>query len=124
MKRPILKLKENSKENISINTFGDKKKKSSTLSKVGLKLKNHKRKTFEIEALCTDVICLPIRNQPVLKVQNEFSHLKGLNSGDSGVERDIDLLIGSDWYWSLVTGQVKVGRPREPVALKHILVGF
>ena len=28
---------------------------------------------------------------------------------------EIDILVGSDWYWELVTGKVKVGNLGEPV---------
>ena len=39
---------------------------------------------------------------------------------DSGASSDIDLLIGSDYYWDLVTGKVKTGKPGEPVAVETV----
>ena len=58
---------------------------------------------------------MPINNQPVCDIQNKFDHLKGLKLIDSGHWGDIDILIGSDYYWGLVTGKVKVGLIGEPV---------
>ena len=39
---------------------------------------------------------------------------------DSGASSDIDLLIASDYYWDLVTGKVKTGKPSEPVAFETV----
>ena len=52
-------------------------------------------------------ICLPLKKQPLSYVQNlpKFVELDFDNTGDTGNE--IGLLIGSDFYWSLVTGNVK-----------------
>ena len=75
------------------------------------------RQTFEIKALCTNFICLPIKNQPVPDIQNKFDHLRGLKLIDSGHGSDIDILIRSDYYWSLVTGKVKVGHIGEPLGV-------
>ena len=92
-----------------------KKSKNSILENVLLKLKNDENEIFEIKALCTNFICLPINNQPVCDIQNKFDHLRGLKLVDSGHGSGIDILIGSDYYWSLVTGKVKVGLIRELV---------
>ena len=39
---------------------------------------------------------------------------------DSSANSDIDLLIGSDYYWNLLTGKVKTGKPGEPVAVETV----
>ena len=59
----ILDLKPYSKESISISTFGNTKYKQNCLEKVSLNSKNNSNDSFSIEALCTDFICLPIKNQ-------------------------------------------------------------
>ena len=71
-----------------------------------MKLKNDKNAKFEIKAVCTNFACLPINNLPVWVIQNKFDHLKRLKLVDSGHGGDIDISIGSDYYWSLVTGKV------------------
>ena len=50
--------------------------------------------------------------------QSSFDHLSGLKLADSGHEGQIDILVGSDWYWELVTSKVKVGNSGEPVGVK------
>ena len=67
----------------------------------------NENKSFELSALCLPLICLPLKKQPLNYVQNlpEFVELNFADTGDTGNE--IDLLIGSDFYWSLVTGNVK-----------------
>ena len=42
-------------------------------------------------------------------VKNNFEFLKDLNLADSGTVEEIDMLIDSDFYWSLVTEKVKMG---------------
>ena len=37
---------------------------------------------------------------------------------DSGFTDEIDLLIGSDFYWSVVAGKTKTGKNNEPVAVE------
>ena len=44
--------------------------------------------------------------------------LKGLKLIDSGHGGDLDILIGCDYYWGLITGKVKVGPIGEPVGLE------
>ena len=66
----LVKMKGVSKESIGTKTFGDKKSKNSILENVLVKLKNDKNEKFEINALCTNFICLPINNQSVCDIQS------------------------------------------------------
>ena len=69
--------------------------------------------------LTVPMICEPIAGQPVSFCQNDFSHLAGIELADSsnGHESlEVDLLIGSDHYWDLVTGDVRRGSS-GPVAI-------
>jgi len=107
------------KEHLSINTFGNSKTKSSVLEKVSFRLNNNKKESFDMQALCNDVICLPFRNDFLNVKRADFSHLEGIEFADSGESKDdIDLLIGSDFYWSFVTGKVRIGKVGEPVAIE------
>ena len=54
-------------------------------------------------------ICDPVSAQPIDTSQASYAHLAGLelaDSGDIGSSLEIDLLIGSDHYWKVVTGRV------------------
>ena len=72
---------------------------------------------FAIEILCTGFICWPLKNKPV-NLHRKIAH--NLNWADSGASSDINVLIGSDYYWDLVTGKVKIGEPGEPVAVETV----
>ena len=50
--------------------------------------------------------------------QSSFDHLRGLKLADSGHKGEIDILVGSDWYWKLITGKVKVANSGEPVGVE------
>ena len=116
--KDLLKLKGVSKESICINTFGDTKSENSILENVLMKLKKDKNETFEIKALCSNFICLPNNNQPVSDIRNKFEYLRRLKLVDSGHGGDTDILIGSDYYWGLVTEKVKVDLIGEPVRVE------
>ena len=73
---------------------------------------------FSIEALCTLFICLPLKNQPITFAKNNFEFLKDLELADTGSSDDIELLIGSDFYWAFVMGNVRLGKVGEPVGVK------
>ena len=59
----ILRLNRIENEKNFVNTFGDYKTKRALLGKVDLISRNHDSKTFFITALCTDYICLSVKNQ-------------------------------------------------------------
>ena len=48
--------------------------------------------------------------------------MKSLDLADSSEEREPDILIGSDYYWSVVTGEI-VREERDPVAV-HTKLGW
>ena len=54
------------------------------------------------------LICEPLTCQSVSFCQENFNHLNGLHLADPSVgssHLDVDILIGSDQYWELVTGE-------------------
>ena len=92
-------------------------KKTKNLEKVSVHLKSTKEK-FEVVALCTLFICLPIQRQSSNFAKQNFDYLKELELANSESKNDIDLLIGSDSYWLLVTGNVKFGNPGESMGVE------
>ena len=106
-----LNLKTISREKISINAFSSKKFDTMELDKVCINLKIYSSEKFSMEVL-------PITNQPVKYTKTNFEFLEDLNLAHSGTMEEIDMLIGSDFYWSLVTGKVKMGKTGESVALE------
>ena len=72
--------------------------------------------------LAVFLICTPLTDQCVIITKNQF-HLKYLklsDSSDSNFSCNVDILIGTDYYWDFVSGN----RRREnsgPVAVEIIL---
>ena len=83
-----------------------------------LNLKGASNFKFSIEALCTPFICLPLKNKPITFAKNNFEFLKNLELADTGFSDDIELLIGSDFYWAFVTGNVRLGKVGVPVGVE------
>ena len=53
-------------------------------------------------------------------VKENFSHLRQLNLADSNIDNSclvVDVLIGSNYYWSFMLTQIIKGK-RGPVAMK------
>ena len=66
-----------------------------------------------MEALVVPHICEPLRRHSTLSAKWRHKHLKNLRLADPTRKEDslqIDLLVGSDYYWSLVTGSIKKGK--------------
>lgn len=65
------------------------------------------------------VICKPLVRQPISACANENQHLATLDLADysdGSLCLEVDLLIGSDFYWGLVTGGVRRGS-KGPLAM-------
>ena len=70
-------------------------------------------------------ICEPLVGQPISVCVKEYPHLMGLELADSvepGSSMPIDVLIGSDYYWQLVTGSICRG-VYGPIAV-HTKLGW
>ena len=117
-----LKLPAISTEKIRITTFGSTEScdQSCDVVHLGIRVKEGERQ--KVAALVVPLICSPLMSQPI---SASGEHLVGLELADSGDARDaleVDVLMGSDWYWSLVTGRVIRGKS-GPTAI-HTKVGW
>ena len=68
---------------------------------------------MKVTALVVPLICKPIYGQPINCAERAFEHLSGLDLADSshsGETLDVNILIGSDYYWRFATGRVLRGR--------------
>ena len=104
-------------QRLSIVTFGAKRdSKLCEAVNVGMKMKHGTNHEFSV--LVVPHICEPISPQPISVCLENCEHLSQLDladsSGDSPLE--VDFLIGSDYYWTLATGEVKRGAT-GPVAM-------
>ena len=111
-----LKLKPIRIEKLHLNTFGSSGYKSQSCGVVKLSLrKPGLEDVVTISALSSPVICSPL---PSVVNPVSYAHLEDLVLADSGTDDHgtIDVLVGSNYYWTIVTGDLRRGE-RGPVAV-------
>ena len=116
LKLPTLKT-----EQLVINTFGTNESEITQYDSVKFVMKS-KDKTFEIEtnALVQETICSPLQGQEVKFAKEHYAVLfhVDLADGSPGPQAEINILIGADVMWKILTGEVRRGeKPNEAVAL-------
>ena len=119
-----LKLRTIRKENILIQRFASDEGHIKELDVVRLCLRGKTKKlNYYVEALCVPYICSPLKEYFVQEIQSQFNHLKELQLSETKQENgitDIDILIGLDFHYSLVSGRIKKGLPSDPVAAESV----
>ena len=104
-----LKLEPIKKETLHLNTFGDNKftRQSCEVYKLVIENKNG-GKGVELTTVNFPIICSPLRS----RVNIDYTHLDGLELADYSNDNNsdsIDILIGADHYWDVVTGDIVRG---------------
>ena len=104
------------KEDIAINTFGNRKSKIQSIDVVPVKF-ILKDRVLEIECLSASFICAEILHQNVKQVSCTYSHLKNSVLADSSPKstKNIDILIGAEHYYRFIFGNVN-----EPIAIESV----
>ena len=93
-----------STETLHLNTFGENAYRKQKCQVFTLPLRSSKDEFVEISALNFPVICSPL---PKRKDVTKYPHLTDLDLADSPANDhdSVDILIGSDYYWDIVTGE-------------------
>ena len=105
-------------ETLNLNTFGDDNYTKQRCEVVQLSLKGKTRER-KITALCFPKICSPLTTTLDL---SRYPHLHGLELSDLNVlkeqpvESNIDVLIGADYYFDILTGEI-VRSESGPIAI-------
>ena len=105
-------------ERMQIKTFGSLECSDRSYDVIQLKIRA-KEELLTVTALVVPLICSPLMSQPINSSSESYEHLADLELADSADTQDlleVDVLIGSDWYWSLITGKVIRGRT-GPIAI-------
>ena len=107
-----------STEMVEIKTFGSTESLKQPCNLVTLGIITRNGRSLRINALVVPHICDAIHGQPPKVVMRQYPHLMDLDLADGGerVGMTIDLLIGADHYWSMVSGKVRRGET-GPIAL-------
>ncbi len=114
-----LSLTPEGKQPMTIMTFGTSEEQPQVCDRVRLSLALKNGRTRQLKLFTVPIICEPLSCQPVSVCQDSFDHLMGLDLADPSDGRsrlDIDILVGSDQYWDLTTGETRRGRS-GPVAI-------
>ena len=107
-------------EKLMIKTFGNEDSQIQECEVVQLCLKGISSDlNVYLTAYTVPVICTRLQNQSIEVVYQSYPHLQDLKLADNFVDIldfDMDILVGSDSYWNLVTGEVR-RESSGPVAL-------
>ena len=108
--RSLLSLELSGEQQLSITTFGSNREqmKVCPIVNVGMQLKHCPPMLLMLYVVPT--ICEPLVSQPITACIERNSKFKGLDLADySDGSTTVDMLIGSDYYWDLVTGSICKG---------------
>ena len=123
--RNQLRLPKLRNEHLIIQAFGGTENNVEKVDVVQLKLKGNTNETeVYLEAICIPTICSPLMNQAfdLSECREQYKHLADLQLADDQKHNEgmtIDLLIGLDFYFSMMDGEIRRGE-RGPVALRSI----
>ena len=97
---------------MSIKTFGSEKEEQRDCEVEKVIMKTVAGDFLELLLFTVPLICEPLNNQPINFCKAEYDHLTHLTLADSCGSGDmpIDILIGVDYYWQIVTSEVVNGR--------------
>ena len=105
-----LSLQSKGEQSMSIMTFGSRADDSRVCEVVNVCMEVRGGQTKQLTLFVVPLICEPLTGQHIAFSQDHFQHLSGLTLADplDGPEQlEVDILIGSDQYWSLITGKTR-----------------
>lgn len=121
-----LRLPSEQMESLHIKTLGSTEGRDATCEAVDLDPVTTDGEAFKLTAPVVPFICNPLTSQPIDHARDHCDHLQGIDlvkSANVGDTLEVEMLIGSEFYWSLVTGEV-CWRVVDPRLSKHELGGF
>ena len=108
----VLHIRKSHSESMVIKTFGSEWGEKKVCDVVRLEFITSDNEPLVLPLVVVPHICDRVSVQPIDASRMSYKHLAGLelaDSGDVGSHLEIDILIGSDFYWELVTGRVVKG---------------
>ena len=110
---------------LAIAAFGSKRSGAQRCEVVRVGVQTHDGPDPTLTLLTVPYICEPLSTQPISLCPEMYDHLSSLelaDTSDGNKPMEVDILIGSDHYWRLMTGEIRRG-PDGPVAL-HTRIGW
>ena len=112
-----LKLVPLRQERLALNTFGNTECKRENCDLIAVTLQGKMGEDIELQVLSFLAICSALQTAVVV---DQYPHLRDLDladkNGDENCSDSIDILIGSDYYWRVIIGDIIRG-DSGPVAL-------
>ena len=100
-------------ENLMIKTFGGEAEELQTCEFLHFNIETESTyPDLSLTAFVVPTICQLLKYQTTQAAQKIYHHLEGLNLADLNTgeeELEVDILVGSDQYWNLITGAVRRG---------------
>ena len=118
--KDVLKLPSERKQTISVRTFGSTEENTQSVDVVNLCISTENGDDVQLSAFVVPLICDPLQGQSIAQASLTHAHLRGLKLADYCTGDDdvmVDILIGSDQYWHLVSGKVERGE-NGPTAME------
>ena len=103
----LLSLTPVSTQGLYVNSFGSNKGKFMNVSSYNLCLKGRDGNLYYINGSAVPVICAPLHDREAIEaVKVKFPFVENVIEGrkDEITSDDIDVLIGSEYYWSFING--------------------
>ena len=110
-------------QNMSIVTFGSRGENSQPYSIVDVCMRLRKGGMKDLRVFVVPSICEALTGHPITLCQESYAHLAGLplaDASDGSDDLEVDVLLGCDYYWSIITGKTKRGKD-GPVAVQTVL---
>ena len=123
--RKLLTLEPKGEHQLSIAAFGSCREKPKVCPIVNVGLMTKGNSIVHLSLFVVPMICEPLVTQPISTCIEENRHLASLDLADfadTSSNLEVDILIGSDYYWSLVTGEICCG-DSGPIAI-HTKLGW
>lgn len=123
--RRLLQLEPTGEQQLSIATFGSSQGHLRACPVVEVGMRVRVSSPLRLSLFVVPMICEPLITQPIATCVAENQHLASLDLADYSdgeASLEVDMLIGSDFYWDLVTGGVSRGI-QGPVAI-HTKLGW
>ena len=120
--RDKLKLVTIRQERLIVNTFASREGRLQTLNVVQVCIKARNGYHVYVEALCVPYICAQLKSPSFDFVRNRYQYLCDVELADPPSDNHkIEILIGLDYYFSLITGRTIRSFPGTPVAVESVL---
>ena len=110
------------RDEIFLKTFSMKTGELHDLDVVQLSVTGRNDIKIYVEALLVPFICSSIKFPQLKSITDRYPYLQDLDLAEPPpMNEPVDFLVGLDYYFSIVTGRIRKGRPGQPVGVESII---